>query len=138
MLASKYLRDGQSPQDFHLEFESAALSGQWDYTSLGDVSELVRRTFMAGLPPYLQSSLASLNQSNMEDLVAAAQRVWAVWQRARQPSNTRYGTRPERSVQFSVLHQIMAVLMWQLLLVPVLPPTAIIIVPKDIGHQTVT
>lgn len=101
LLASKYLRDDQSPQDFHLEVESASLSGQRDYSSLGDVSELIRRTFLAGLPPYLQSAVASLDQSNMEDLVAAAQRVWTVWQRARQPSNTRYGTRPERSVQFT-------------------------------------
>lgn len=55
MLASKYLRDGQSPQNFHLQVESVALSEQWDYMSLGDVSELVRRTFMAGL--YLQSQI---------------------------------------------------------------------------------
>ena len=90
-LSKQRLREHQSPQDFHMEVETAVLSGARDYpTIMRDQEETIKGTFLQGLPGWLQQSIAVCNQQCLQDLVLAAQRVWIARQNTRPPSNTRY------------------------------------------------
>ena len=92
ILATKKLQDRQSPADFHMEIESAVYAASRDFPDdLGNPRGLIKRTFLQGLPYYLQEALAVKNQDCLEELVDAAQRVWD----ARQLS--RYGEPDDRN-----------------------------------------
>ena len=84
ILATKKLQDRQSPADFHMEIESAVYAASQDFPDdLGNPRGLIRRTFLQGLPSYLQEALAVKNQDWLEELVDAAQRVWDARQLSR-------------------------------------------------------
>ena len=84
ILATKKLQDRQSPADFHMEIESAVYAASQDFPDeLGNPQGLIRRTFLQGLPFYLQEALAVKNQDWVEELVNAAQRVWDARQLSR-------------------------------------------------------
>jgi len=86
LLSKKRLRDHQSPQDLYQEIQGAVLAGACDYArSLGPTEELIRRTFLQGLPFWLQEAVSVRDQDFVEDLVAAAQRCWTARQHARPP-----------------------------------------------------
>ena len=86
-LSSKKLQEDQSPADLHLEVESAVYSAVQDFPGEFDNPEgLIRRTFLQTLPAYLQEALAVRDQTSMEELVSAAQRVWSARQYARKGS----------------------------------------------------
>ena len=86
-LSSKKLQEDQSPADLHLEVESAVYSAVQDFPGEFDNPEgLIRRTFLQTLPAYLQEALAVRDQTSMEELVSAAQRVWSARQHARKGS----------------------------------------------------
>ena len=84
ILATKKLQDRQSPADFHMEIESAVYAASQDFPDdLGNPQGLIRRTFLQGLPFYLQEALAVRNQDLLDELVNAAQRVWDTRQLSR-------------------------------------------------------
>lgn len=84
LLYQNRMMAGQAPLDFFASLEGAVCQGMRDYPRvIGDPDELIRRVFLQGLPQWLREALAVTEDCPIQQLAAAAQRVW----------NTRVGVR---------------------------------------------
>lgn len=68
---------GQAPMDFYQQLEGSVYQGYRDHKeAIGDPSELIRRVFLSGIPPWLRDFLALKEDCPPSRLAEAAQRVW--------------------------------------------------------------
>jgi len=76
-LQRKSMRDDQTPQDFLLEVEGAVYLGARDYPlEMGEPTCLIRRVFLAGLPPYLSDFLVACDDLPLCDIAAKANKLY--------------------------------------------------------------
>ena len=77
MLAQSRLTPGQSPLDYFQQLEMAIYQAERDYPhDVGDSEGLLRRTFKAGLPGWIQQQLSMLRFPSARALAEAVQQLW--------------------------------------------------------------
>lgn len=68
---------GQAPFDFYQQLEGSVYQGYRDHKeAIGDPSELIRRVFLTGIPPWLRDFLALKEDCPTSQLAETAQRIW--------------------------------------------------------------
>lgn len=76
-LSAQRLEPNQSPQDLYVQIQSYVYQAVRDYpTAIGDVDELISRTFLQALPMWLRELIVSSENLPNDKLVEVANRVW--------------------------------------------------------------
>ena len=84
VLADHVMGEHQGPMDFYLQIEASVYQGYQDHRdAVGDPRELIRRTFLGGLPQSLCELLTLKDGSTAQHLAETAQKLW----------NSRHGIR---------------------------------------------
>ena len=96
VLADHTMGEKQGPMDFYLQVEASVYQGYQDHRdAVGDPTELIRRTFLGGLPQSLRELLTLKDGCAAQQLAETAQKLW----------NSRHGIRYGSQMSNDTRHQ---------------------------------